>query len=290
MIELKNLSFSYRKGRPVLSDLSLELKSGTVCGLLGRNGVGKTTMLNLMSGLLKPKSGTVSCNGHDPFKREVSFLNDIYIVPEEFVMPSMTLEEYVRINAPFYPRFSREDMERLLTMFEMSPDVHLSALSMGQRKKVFLSFAMACNTSILLFDEPTNGLDISAKRQFRVALSSVMDENKTIVISTHQVYDVEQILDHVVIADNNRILLNKSMCEVSERLRFNFTNDPRRAQEALYSLQVPAGFSIINYVEDPSQETEVNLESLFELTQHNPELVQCIFNPTTPPQFKTEGK
>lgn len=274
----------------MLSDLSLELKSGTVCGLLGRNGVGKTTMLNLMSGLLKPKSGTVSCNGHDPFKREVSFLNDIYIVPEEFVMPSMTLEEYVRINAPFYPRFSREDMERLLTMFEMSPDVHLSALSMGQRKKVFLSFAMACNTSILLFDEPTNGLDISAKRQFRVALSSVMDENKTIVISTHQVYDVEQILDHVVIADNNRILLNKSMCEVSERLRFNFTNDPRRAQEALYSLQVPAGFSIINYVEDPSQETEVNLESLFELTQHNPELVQCIFNPTTPPQFKTEGK
>lgn len=285
MIELKNLSFSYRKGRPVLSDLSLELKSGTVCGLLGRNGVGKTTMLNLMSGLLKPKSGTVSCNGHDPFKREVSFLNDIYIVPEEFVMPSMTLEEYVRINAPFYPRFSREDMERLLTMFEMSPDIHLSALSMGQRKKVFLSFAMACNTSILLLDEPTNGLDISAKRQFRVALSSVMDENKTIVISTHQVYDVEQILDHVVIADNNRILLNKSMCEVSERLRFNFTNDPRRAQEALYSLQVPAGFSIIDYVEDPSQETEVNLESLFELTQHNPELVQCIFNPTTPPQF-----
>lgn len=276
----------------MLSDLSLQLKSGTVYGLLGRNGVGKSTMLYLISGLLRPKSGIVTCNGYDPFKREVSFLNDIYIVPEEFLLPAMTLADYVRINAPFYPRFSRQDMERLLEMFELTPDIHLSELSMGQRKKAYLSFAMACNTSVLLLDEPTNGLDISAKRQFRIALSSVMDENKTIVISTHQVYDVEQILDHVVIADNNKILLNMSMCEISERLRFNFTNDSRRAEQALYSLQVPGGYSIIDYVENADQETEVNLESLFELTQNKPDLLQAIFNAPTPPQFapNTEDK
>lgn len=290
MIAFKDVCFSYRRNTPVLSNLSLQIEPGTVCGLLGRNGVGKSTMLYLTAGLLRPRSGQVLCNGYIPSERKVNFLNDIFIVPEEFDLPPITLDAYVRINSVFYPRFNADLMHSILEIFALQADINLGALSLGQKKKAFLSFALACNTSILLLDEPTNGLDITAKRMFRAAISAAMTDDKTIIISTHQVYDVENILDHVVIADNNRILLNKSMCEVSERLRFNFTNDPRRAQEALYSLQVPAGFSIIDYVEDPSQETEVNLESLFELTQHNPELVQCIFNPTTPPQFKAEGK
>ena len=283
MIVLNNISFSYRRSRPVLTDLSLELQSGTVCGLLGRNGVGKSTMLYLMAGLLRPATGFVTCNGYKPFERKVDFLNDIFIVPEEFQLPAIRLDEYIRLNSPFYPKFDHETMNRLLNMFEMSPDVNLGALSMGQKKKVFLSFAMACNTGILLLDEPTNGLDISAKRAFRMAVSSVMDENKTIVISTHQVYDVEQILDHIIIADTNRILLNRSTMDITSRLRFNFTNDPQRAAAASFSLPVPGGFNIVELVNNPDDETDVNLESLFELTQKRPDLMNQIFDiPSVP--------
>lgn len=278
MIVLNNISFSYRRNRPVLTDLSLELQSGTVCGLLGRNGVGKSTMLYLIAGLLRPSAGFVTCNGFKPFERKVDFLNDIFIVPEEFQLPAIRLHEYVSLNAPFYPKFDNETMNRLLAMFEMAPDVNVGALSMGQKKKVFLSFAMACNTGILLLDEPTNGLDISAKRAFRMAVSSVMDESKTIVISTHQVYDVEQILDHIIIADNNRILLNRSTMDITSRLRFNFTNDPKRAETAAFSLPVPGGFNIVELVSDPDQETDVNLESLFELTHKRPDLINHMFN------------
>lgn len=278
MIVFDNTSFSYHKNKPVLSNLNLEIKDGTICGLLGRNGVGKSTMLYLMSGLIHPKTGRVECNGHVPFNRDVTFLNDIFIVPEEFVLPSISMRRYISINACFYPKFSMEDMERILKMFNLNMDINLGALSMGQKKKAFLSFALACNTSILLLDEPTNGLDISSKREFRMALGSVMDENKIIVISTHQVYDVETILDHVVIADNNRILLNKSMVDVSSRISFNLTTDPTRAQKAIFSLQVPGGFSVAEYLTDPERETDVNLEVLFEMAQQCPDRLNDILS------------
>lgn len=278
MIVLNNISFSYRRNRPVLTDLSLELQSGTVCGLLGRNGVGKSTMLYLMAGLLRPSTGFVTCNGFKPIDRKVEFLNDIFIVPEEFRLPSISLEDYIKLNSPFYPKFDREIMTRLLKLFDLTADINLGALSMGQKKKAFLSFAMACNTNILLLDEPTNGLDISAKRAFRMAVSSIMDENKTIVISTHQVNDVEQILDHIIITDNNRILLNRSTMDITSRLRFNYTNDPQRAGNAMFSLPVPGGFNIVDLVNDPSEETDVNLESLFEMTQKSPEIMSQVFS------------
>lgn len=281
MIVLNNTSFSYRKNRPVLSDLSLQLQSGTVCGLLGRNGVGKSTMLYLMAGLLKPTTGSITCNGFNPFKRDVAFLNDIFIVPEEFKLPSLPLAEYLKINSVFYPRFSHDTFAQLMDIFGMPMDINVGRLSMGQKKKVFLSFAMACNTSILLLDEPTNGLDISSKRAFRMAVSAVMDDAKTIVISTHQVYDVEQILDHVIIADTNRILLNTSIMEVASRLRFSFTYDKARMEKAIFSMPIPGGYSIVETVDNPLDETDVNLEALFEMTHQLPETVTKILSPDT---------
>lgn len=278
MIVLDKTSFSYRRNRPVLSDLTLEIESGTVCGLLGRNGVGKSTLLYLIAGLLHPSSGSVTCNGYNPFKRDINFLNDIFIVPEEFTIPGISLDEYIRINSVFYPKFSREMFDNLMKTFGMPVEPDLGALSMGQKKKVFLSFALACNTSILLLDEPTNGLDISSKRAFRIAISMAMDETKTVIISTHQVYDVEQILDHVIIADNNRILLNTSMATVSERLRFSFSYDRQRAEQALFSMNIPGGFSIVEEVTDPEQETDVNLEALFEMAHQKPEHIRQLFN------------
>jgi ABC-2 type transport system ATP-binding protein len=277
MIAFKDVCFSYRRNVPVLSNLSLQIEPGTVCGLLGRNGVGKSTMLYLTAGLLRPRSGQVLCNGYIPSDRQVNFLNDIFIVPEEFDLPHITLDEYVRINSVFYPKFNLDLMHSILDIFALPGNINLGALSLGQKKKAFLSFALACNTSILLLDEPTNGLDITAKRMFRAAITAAMTDDKTIIISTHQVYDVENILDHVVIADNNRILLNRPMIDIQTKLRFGYTQDPEQAKRALFSIPMPGGFNVVEFLDDPDRETEVNLETLFELTNSNPELINQLF-------------
>lgn len=277
MIAFKDVCFSYRRNIPVLSNLSLQIEPGTVCGLLGRNGVGKSTMLYLTAGLLRSRSGQVLCNGYIPSDRQVNFLNDIFIVPEEFDLPPITLDEYVRINSVFYPKFNLDLMHSILEIFALPGNINLGALSLGQKKKAFLSFALACNTSILLLDEPTNGLDITAKRMFRAAITAAMTDDKTIIISTHQVYDVENILDHVVIADNNRILLNRPMIDIQTKLRFGYTQDPEQAKRALFSIPMPGGFNVVEFLDDPDRETEVNLETLFELTNSNPELINQLF-------------
>lgn len=277
MIAFKDVCFSYRRNVPVLSNLSLQIEPGTVCGLLGRNGVGKSTMLYLTVGLLRPRSGQVLCNGYIPSDRQVNFLNDIFIVPEEFDLPPITLDEYVRINSVFYPKFNLDLMHSILEIFALPGNINLGALSLGQKKKAFLSFALACNTSILLLDEPTNGLDITAKRMFRAAITAAMTDDKTIIISTHQVYDVENILDHVVIADNNRILLNRPMIDIQTKLRFGYTQDPEQAKRALFSIPMPGGFNVVEFLDDPDRETEVNLETLFELTNSNPDLINQLF-------------
>lgn len=277
MMAFKDVCFSYRRNVPVLSNLSLQIEPGTVCGLLGRNGVGKSTMLYLTAGLLRPRSGQVLCNGYIPSDRQVNFLNDIFIVPEEFDLPPITLDEYVRINSVFYPKFDLDLMHSILEIFALPGNINLGALSLGQKKKAFLSFALACNTSILLLDEPTNGLDITAKRMFRAAITAAMTDDKTIIISTHQVYDVENILDHVVIADNNRILLNRPMIDIQTKLRFGYTQDPELAKRALFSIPMPGGFNVVEFLDDPDRETEVNLETLFELTNSNPDLINQLF-------------
>lgn len=269
MLTITNLSFSYSRKYKLIENFSMQLDKGTVCGLLGKNGAGKSTLIYLICGLLRPKSGVIDFEGYLPFDRKTGFLNDIFLVPEEFTLPNVTLEQYVQVNAPFYPAFDIKQMEHYLNIFELTPELHLGKLSMGQKKKAFISFAMACNTSLLILDEPTNGLDITAKRSFRKAVAECMTDEKSILISTHQVYDVDKVLDHVIITDRQGVLLNASMIDIAEKYKFNFTTDRRRASEALLSLEVPGGYNIVEPLTDPADETEVNLETLFELVQKN---------------------
>lgn len=277
MIDINNISFSYKKGNSVINDFSMRISDGSVCGLLGSNGVGKSTLLYLISGLLKPKSGSILCNGFNPYQRTVPFLNNIFIVPEEFSFPDIKFNQYIKWSAPFYPNFNYEQLERLMEMFGLSLEMRLGRLSLGQKKKAMLSFALACNTSILLLDEPTNGLDIPSKRIFRQAVSSCMEDYKNIIISTHQVYDIEKIIDHIIVTAKSGTILNASMIDISEKLRFSFTTDMSRINRALLSLEVPGGANIIENITDPDMETEVNLESLYELCYRKPELVNSLF-------------
>lgn len=213
MITVKDLTFSYDGHHRVLDGFNLDFREGGIYGLLGKNGTGKSTLLYLISGLLRPARGEAQVDGMLSQERRAEMLREMFLVPEEYDLPAIPLMDYVKAVSPFYPRFSVELMERCLDAFEMNRDVNLGALSMGQKKKVYMCLALATNTRYLLMDEPTNGLDILSKSQFRKAVVTGMTDDKTIIISTHQVHDVERLLDHVVIIEPNRVLYDAPLVE-----------------------------------------------------------------------------
>lgn len=260
-----------------MSDFSFSLEKGRVYGLLGKNGVGKSTLLYLMCGLLTPKHGRVMYHGLDVRRRLPETLRDMFLVPEEFDLPAVSLVQFVELNSPFYPNFSKEDMMTYLHLFEMDWNIHLGGLSMGQKKKVFMSFALATHTSLLLMDEPTNGLDIMAKSQFRKFIASGMSDERTIVISTHQVRDIDNVLDHVVIMNNSCVLLDESIARVTEQLAFVESDSPALAEEALYKLPSVQGNSLL-LPNREGVETKLNLELLFGAVLADPEKIKDLFH------------
>ena len=213
MISIQNVKFSYRSHQEVLDDFSLDFVGSGIYGLLGKNGTGKSTLLYLMMGLLRPQKGSVTIDGISSSLRKPEVLQEMFLVPEEYDLPRISLKKYVKSIKPFYPRFSDDLLMRSLANFEMNSDIDLGSLSMGQKKKVYMSIALATNTRYLLMDEPTNGLDILSKSQFRKAVIEGMNDEKTVIISTHQVHDVERLLDHVCIIEQNRVLLNEPLVE-----------------------------------------------------------------------------
>lgn len=218
MICIDNITFGYNKYRSVLKDFSMEFRKCGVYGLLGKNGTGKSTLLYLMSGLLRPSSGEVRVDGALVERRLPATLQEIFIVPEEYELPDIELSQYVRALKPFYPRFSDKMLRENLDKFELPSDIYLSGLSMGQKKKVYMCIALAANTRHLLLDEPTNGMDILSKSQFRKAVISSMTDDKTVIVSTHQVHDVERMLDYVNIIDRNKLLLSMQLSGQDEVL------------------------------------------------------------------------
>ena len=278
MIEAKEITFKYKR-KTVFNDFSCTFGNGKVYGLLGKNGAGKSTLLYLMTGLLQPYKGTISYKGENVSKRLPSVLNDLFIVPEEFSLPDMPLKRYMSINRPFYPKFSEEQLRSNLSVFELDDDlkVNLSALSLGQKKKVFMSFALATNTSLLIMDEPTNGLDIPGKSRFKKFIASNMTDERTIIISTHQVQDIEKLIEHVVILENSNILLDASAEEICRKLYFVNGVSHADPEKALYISPSFQGYNVLlpNLEEE---ESILNLETLFNATLENPEAIKSLFN------------
>ena len=276
MLQINNINFGYNKKRGNLfSDFSLNLEAGNVYGLLGKNGAGKSTLIYLMTGLLTPQSGEALMDGVNVRERLPKTMSDLFLVPEEFDLPRLSIKQYVSINAPFYPNFSMEDMQRYLEIFEMSDyiDVNMHSMSMGQKKKVFMAFAFATNTRVLIMDEPTNGLDIPSKSQFRKLVTTGMSDDRMMLISTHQVRDISDILDHVVIIDNSKVLLNASFADVTSKLAFR----PLRAgDEPLFVVQSPFG-PLAAVRAESGEETVVDLEMLFNATLQNPAAINNLF-------------
>ena len=277
MITVENVSFNYRRKKPdLLHNFSLNFEKGKIYGLLGKNGAGKSTLLYLMSGLLTPKTGRVMYNDINVRRRLPATLGNMFIVPEEFDLPKVPLKTFVSQNALFYPHFSKENMDSCLKCFEMPEDIHLGALSMGQKKKVYMSFALATGTSLLLMDEPTNGLDIPSKSQFRKLIASDMTNNRTMIISTHQVADINKMLDHVVIIDNSHVLLNASIATITKNLLFKELKEDKKTEETIYS-EPSANGHLAVFPNAGNEDSAINLELLFNATLSMPERISSLF-------------
>ena len=189
-------------------------------------------------------------------------------MPDEFSLPAMPLTRYVKYREPFYPRFSQEILRQCLQDFEIDMHSHLDKLSLGEKKRVLVSFALATQCRVLLMDEPTNGLDIPAKTLFRKLVARHMADDQTIIVSTHQVHDVDALLDHIVIMETpakrvkDSILLDASIAELQERFAFQYRSMNEPCDDALYFEPTPQGRAVI-VTNTTGEETTVNLELLF---------------------------
>ena len=269
MIQIQNLSYKYSGATEnVFDGLTLSFDEGKIFGLLGKNGVGKSTLLHLLSGLLMPREGRILIDGQEPRLRQPSLQEEVFFVPDEFSLPAMPLARYVKYREPFYPRFSQEILRQCLQDFEIDMYSHLDKLSLGEKKRVLVSFALATQCRVLLMDEPTNGLDIPAKTLFRKLVARHMSDDQTIIVSTHQVHDVDALLDHIVIMETpakrvkDSILLDASIAEVQERYAFQYRSMNEPCDDALYFEPTPQGRAVI-VTNRAGEETTVNLELLF---------------------------
>ena len=276
MIEIENLSFGYKRKKLLYKNLSLKLGAGSIYGLLGKNGAGKSTLLKNFIGLLFPKGGSVSVNGFEPKKRWPSFLETIYFIPEEVYVPPVSIERYKNLFAPFYPSFDEDQFYSYLEHLDVKDNGKLTSLSFGQQKKFIIAFALACNTKVLLLDEPTNGLDIPSKIKFRKLIASTFTDDKIIFISTHQIRDLDNLIDRVIIVDDGHLLLNASIGEIAEKLCFKTVSELNDTSDVLYSEESLKGFSVV-MKNSNDEETKVNLEHLFNAITYNPAKAKAIF-------------
>ena len=273
MIRIENLGFSYGKV-PVLKNITMNLEAGKIYGLLGENGVGKTTLLTLLCGLKKTTEGSITVDDIDPYSRKPELLSKQFYLADEMLTMPIRAADYAKMTGEFWPDYSQERFMEIMELFENDPQKKLNAMSTGQLKKTYISLALSLGCKYLYLDEPTNGLDIPSKAQFRSALMKYTPEDSTIIISTHQVRDLENIIDPIIILDKQDVLMNASIEEISRKLYFDYGTQIH--PESLYSEQLPGGFIQV-YPNAEGLESKVNIEALFNAVHKNKELIKGLF-------------
>lgn len=271
MITVRNLSFAYSQKCRVFDDLSFTLPAGEIVGLLGRNGVGKSTLIKLLAGVTIPDSGQINIEGLAPKSRSAALYNNLIVVPEELLLPKVSVKNFVRYTAPLYSNFSHQQFVEYCSLLEIDSELNFSQMSMGQRKKAYLAFVLACNARILLLDEPTNGLDITAKTALRSILASYIDDTKTIIISTHQAHDIENLTDRIVILEEGNILINNTVSELQQYFGFGIAE----GREAIYSTASLAG-NVGIWAAEGDEESRFDLELLFNAAMKSSEAIQRV--------------
>ncbi|MCI6167048.1 MAG: ATP-binding cassette domain-containing protein [Alistipes sp.] len=274
MIEIKDLAFSYGK-TPILKSITTTLEEGRIYGLLGENGVGKTTLLTLLCGLKKVCSGSITTDGENPFDRTPTLLQNQFYLPDEVLPVAMKAECFAKERGAFWPDYDHSKFLEIMKEFENDPAKKMNQMSAGQLKKTYISLALACGCKYIFMDEPTNGLDIPSKTQFRSAIMKYTSDDSTIVISTHQVRDLENIIDPIIILDRQDVLLNASVEEITSKLYFDYGTQLH--PESLYSEQLPGGFIQV-YPNTTGEDSKINVEALFNAVHKNKELIKGMFS------------
>ncbi len=277
MIQINDVTFGYSKYYKLFNQLNLELEPGNIYGLLGKNGTGKTTLIKLMTGLLMPHEGHCKVFNVDAGKRFPSVMANYFIVPEEFMLPSIKMDDYIRINSPFYPKFSATEYSMYLKDFELEGNKNLNTLSYGQKKKFLLAFGLATNVKLLFLDEPTNGLDIPSKSQFRKTVARSLNDEKSIIISTHQARDLESLIDSVIILESGKIIINSPCSLVTQKLAFGKVKSLDETNDFIYSEDALGGYKIVTK-SNGKDESELDLELFFNAVISHVDDVTMLFN------------
>lgn len=262
MIKINELKFGYRRNKVLFDHLNLTLSPGYIHGLLGKNGAGKTSLLKQICGLVFPDGGNCKVMNIESRSRIPEFLENIYLVPEEFELPAISISQYLNLHAPFYRGFNYELFTECLTDFEISERDKIHNLSFGQKKKALLSFGISTNTKILMLDEPTNGLDIPSKGIFKKKIAKILNDERLIIISTHQVRDLENLIDSIIVLNEGKIIFNQPVADISDKLSFKLNNDDISEDDIFYSESTVGGNYSIAKNKNGSQ-TKIDLELLF---------------------------
>ena len=277
MITLNNINFSYRKKVQLLTGLNLDITPGHIHGLLGKNGEGKTTLLKLIAGLLFSQEGEIEVLGFNPVKRKPEMLREIYFIPEELPSFSLSIKKFVKVYSPFYPGFDSGQFESYLNEFEIeSVNLKMDHLSYGQKKKVMIAFGLAANTKLLLMDEPTNGLDIPSKGQFRRMAASAVNDDRCMIISTHQVLDLDRLIDNIIIMNNHEIVFNESVDRITDKLVFRIFKTDEKDNSVLYSEEGLRGFYQVRE-NQIGESSKLDIELLFNTVLTNTNRIRKIF-------------
>lgn len=276
MIRIENLSFGYTSTQRLFEQLNLTLPAGNIYGLLGKNGAGKSTLLKILAGVLFPVSGTLEVGGFVPKDRYPAFLREMYLITEECELPEMTLKQFVRLYSPFYPRFNHALLEDYLREFQLTGTPTLSDLSYGQKKKFLLSFGLATDCQLLVMDEPTNGLDVPSKSQFRKIVANAIHEDRTFLISTHQIRDMENLIDPIIILDEGQIVFCQSCEQVARKLAITRETEEPYPNQVIYYEPYLGGYTVVK--ENTTQkETLLSLELVFNAVISNKEKIHELF-------------
>ncbi|MGK4075381.1 ATP-binding cassette domain-containing protein [Bacteroides uniformis] len=273
MITIENTSYGYKSNPLIFNNISLEIGNG-IYGLLGENGVGKTTLMHLICGLLFPKNGKCSIDGRNTAEKQSEGLARYFFLPEELQMPTESIASFAARHSVFYPHFNQEEFKLNLEELKINRKQKLSSVSYGQQKKAMLAYAFALHTPYTLLDEPTNGLDITSRQALKRIISRSMDDESTLLISTHQAHDFENLLDHLIILGKGEILLNRSLDEISNRLLFARTDI--LPEERIYSEENLSGYFSIIPNEDGEENTP-DIELLYKAVLQQPEKIKSMF-------------
>jgi ABC-2 type transport system ATP-binding protein len=273
---MTDLTFAYKNKPPLFSGLSLQISDGNIYGLLGKNGAGKTTLLKIICGLLFPQQGTCSVLAFTPSKRVPEMLQEIYFIPEEIYTPPLKIDEYLKLYASFYPRFDHQSFGQYIKTFDLPRNDRLTSLSYGQKKKFLVAFGLASNCRLLILDEPTNGLDIPSKSQFRKLLAASLSEDRIIIISTHQVRDIGNLIDPIVILDDGNVIFNQSIDDISRKLAVRLQKTEPGKDDVLYSEKTLGGYVVI--AENRGElESNLDIELLFNAVINNQQRMGELF-------------